>query len=217
MRNRTQTHPLFTGAVVVIAAITGAALATEGRIGELVSAMTTPQNAAVRATTGPFDADVPLITSRGFTTSLAATGGEVRLVSLIYSHCPGVCPLTVQTVQALERQLSPGELSHLGVVLLSLDSADTPAALSAFAAQHGINSERWLIARTVQAADTEALAERLSIQHRRLSDGSIDHAASIALVDAQGRIVTQTRETDAVDERFAAAVRGTLSGAFHRE
>ncbi len=216
MRNRTQTHPLFTGVVVLIAVVTGAALATEGGLSELISEVMAPQNATVRASEGPFNADVPLITNRGFTTSLADTGGEVRLVSLIYSHCPGVCPLTVQTIQALERRLSPSERSHLGVVLLSLDPTDTAAALNNFGTEHAINSERWMIARTVKAADTDALAARLGVQHRLLSDGSIDHGASVALIDARGSIVTQTQETGAVDADFAAAVRNALGGAYAR-
>lgn len=213
MQNRTRTYPLLTGVLAVLAAITGAALATEGGFSDLVSAVTASQSAPVRAAIGPFNADIPLITDRGYTTSLAATGGEVRLVSLIYSHCPGVCPLTVQTIQSLERQLSPHERSRLGIVLLSLDPTDTPAALRSFGAAHAINSEQWVVARTARAADTDALAARLNIRHRRLSDGSIDHAATIALIDAQGRIVTQTWDTEGVDVEFEAAVRGALAGA----
>ena len=217
MENRTQISPLLTGVLAVIAAVTGAAMATEGGFSELVSAVTAPQNATVRATTGPLNADIPVITDRGYITSLAATGGEVRLVSLIYSHCPGVCPLTVQTLQALEARLSPTERSHLGVLLLSLDPTDTSKALQIFGAEHSINSARWMIARTVRAADTDTLAATLNIQHRRLSDGSIDHGAAVALVDARGRIITQTWETATVDADFAAAVRGALSGASSRE
>lgn len=217
MENRTQISPLLTGVLALIAAVTGAALATEGGFSELVSAVTAPQNTTVRATAGPLNADVPVVTDRGYTTSLAATGGEVRLVSLIYSHCPGVCPLTVQTIQTLEAQLSSRERSHLGVVLLSLDPTDTSAALQSFGAEHSINSARWMIARTVRAADTDTLAATLNIQHRRLSDGSIDHGAAVALVDARGRIVTQTWETATVDADFAAAVRGALAGASNRE
>ena len=134
-------------------------------------------------------------------------------MTFIYAHCPGVCPLTVQTLQALERQLAPGELSHLGVLLLSLDATDKPEALRGFAVEHAISSARWTIARTVRATDTDALAAKMSLEHRGLSDGTIDHSAAIALVDAQGRIVTQTWETTTVDPDFIAAVRSALAGA----
>ena len=65
MRSRTQTYPVLTSLVMVIAVITGAALATEGGLSELVSAMAASQNMTVRGISGPFNAPVSLVTDRG--------------------------------------------------------------------------------------------------------------------------------------------------------
>lgn len=214
MRDWSLAFPLLICVIAVVAAITGAASATEGGLGELISEiMDSHGAAAVRASSGPLNADVALITDRGYVTSLADTGGQVRLVSLVYAHCPGMCPQTVQTIQALEGQLGARQAAHLGVLLLSLDPTDTPEALRGFATEHAISSYRWTVAKALRPADTDALAERLNVQHRRLSDGSIDHSGSIALVDSQGRILTQTSETATVDAAFAAAVRDALGRA----
>src|ERR1700751_3654516 len=45
---------------------------------------------------------VPFATVDGKTTSLAASSGQVRLVTMVYTHCPGACPLAVSTLQQLQ-------------------------------------------------------------------------------------------------------------------
>src|SRR5581483_12213846 len=65
--------------------------------------------------------DVALETSDGTRTSFAATNGHVRIATLFYSHCPGVCPMTLETLRGIEGQLTQEQRSKLNVVLISVD------------------------------------------------------------------------------------------------
>jgi hypothetical protein len=51
-------------------------LATDGGRSQLVSSITAREIGAVRSEAGPFNADVPVITDRGYTLSLAGTWGK---------------------------------------------------------------------------------------------------------------------------------------------
>jgi protein SCO1/2 len=151
--------------------------------------------ASTRAQQLPVRGDLPNVTietADGRRMPFAATDGQVRIVSMIYGHCPGVCPLTIDTLRGIDRQLTQQQRSKLTFVLLSLDPGrDTPEALRSLARERGITSARWLLGRT-SAVDARAFAGAAHIQYRPLSDGSIDHSTALVLLDAQGRVLART-------------------------
>jgi len=145
----------------------------------------------------------------GTTTTFAATDGQVRIVTMIYGHCPGVCPMTIDSLRGIDRQLTRQQRSKLNFVLLSLDPIrDTPEALRSLAQERGIASSRWLIGRT-SASDARAFASAAHIQYRPLSDGSIDHSTVLVLLDARGRVLARTGDAENAAP-FMAVLRGAL-------
>jgi len=50
---------------------------------------------------------VPFVTADGNTTSVAASNGQVRVLTMMYTHCPGVCPLALSTLQRMDSSLTP--------------------------------------------------------------------------------------------------------------
>jgi protein SCO1/2 len=58
------------------------------------------------------------------------------------------------------------------------------------------------------------LAALVGVKYRRVADGEIDHSATLTVLDAEGRIVAQFDQADAVD-RAAAAVRRLTASAAH--
>lgn len=154
--------------------------------------------------------DVAIETADGSHTSFAATPGAVRIATMLYAHCPGVCPATIEVLRGIERQLTAQERDRLGLVLLSLDPArDSPEALKSLARERGITSSRWLLGRTSEP-DAQAFAMAAGIRFRPLSDGSIDHSISFVLVDPRGRLLARTSNTGDTTE-FVAAVRRALT------
>lgn len=140
--------------------------------------------------------DVAIETADGSHPSFAATAGHVRIATMFYSHCPGVCSMTIEALRGIERQLSARQQAALGFVLLSLDpTRDSPQSLRSIAQERGITSSRWLLGRT-SASDARAFATAAHIQYRLLSDGSIDHSTTLALIDPRGRVLARASASD---------------------
>lgn len=153
--------------------------------------------------------DVAMETADGTRTSFAATGGRVRITTMIYSHCPGVCPLTIEALRGIDRQLTAEQRGKLSFVLLSLDPArDSPRTLRALAVQRGLTSSQWILGRTSEE-DARSFATAAHIHYRALSDGSIDHSSVLVLVDERGRVLSRVSD-EADTAEFVAATRRAL-------
>jgi protein SCO1/2 len=154
--------------------------------------------------------DVAIEAADGTHTSFAATAGTVRIATMLYAHCPGVCPATIEALRGIERELTPQQQKKLTFVLLSLDPArDSPQALRSLARQRGITSPRWLLGRTSEH-DAQAFAAAVGLRFRSLSDGSFDHSTTLALIDPRGRLLARASDTGDTLE-FVAAARHALA------
>lgn len=66
--------------------------------------------------------------------------GTVIALTFLYTRCPDVCPLTAETLRQAQRQLGPADVDQVLFVAVSIDPEhDTPAAVQAFAAAHGLD------------------------------------------------------------------------------
>ncbi|MGV9289830.1 SCO family protein [Streptomyces sp. NPDC003719] len=80
----------------------------------------------------PFDKpDLVLTDTRGKQYDLREqTAGKPTLVYFGYTHCPDVCPLTMNNVAVAKKQLPQAEQDKLRIVFVTTDpERDTPAAL----------------------------------------------------------------------------------------
>ena len=153
--------------------------------------------------------DVAMETADGTRSGFAATGGRVRIATMFYSHCPGVCPLTIETLRGIDRQLTAEQRGRLSLVLLSLDPArDSPQALRALAVQRGLTSPHWILGRTSED-DARSFAAAAHIHYQTLSDGSVDHSTALVLIDERGRVLDRVSD-EADTTEFVAAARRAL-------
>ena len=156
---------------------------------------------------------VTLQTSTGVALPLAELRGKPLLIAMFYASCSSVCPLLTATMQRIERALAEPERRRLRFVMVSLDPAhDTPEHLTAFAAEHHVDTGHWILART-DSAQVRALAAALDVRYRMLPDGSFSHASVITLLDADGVPRARTRSLDGADPEFAAALHAVLEAA----
>ncbi|MBS0416064.1 MAG: SCO family protein [Proteobacteria bacterium] len=154
--------------------------------------------------------DTTFTTSDGNATTLSASNGHVRIVTMMYAHCPGVCPMSMATLKRIEYQLSATEREQLRLVALTLDpEQDSVATLATFRQEHGLNSARWTLGRP-SSVSVARIAAGLGIAYRPMPDGTIDHRGEFALLDASGRIIAKTSNTQNPDPRFVAQVRHAL-------
>ena len=74
----------------------------------------------------------PLVAQDGRAIGLDVHRGKPVLVTMFYAGCQATCPLIIDTLRSVERQLEPAQQKNLRVLLVSIDPEhDTPAALAA--------------------------------------------------------------------------------------
>ncbi|HSX59151.1 MAG TPA: SCO family protein [Tahibacter sp.] len=160
-----------------------------------------------------YQLDLPLTDQTGRTFALRELRGRPQLVALFYTSCGYVCPLIIDTAKATERALPAASLYRLDVLLVSIDPArDDVAALAAVAKRRGLDAARWRLVRT-DAEHVRELAAALGVQYRQLSDGEFNHASVLTALDAEGRIVKQSRRLGEADPDLAAALSGLVKSA----
>ena len=153
----------------------------------------------------------PLTDQSGRALTLASRRGSPQLVVMFYTSCKFICPTIIDTVLDLDRKLTPAERPRLGVLLVSLDpQRDDPGALKAVADQRGLDLARWTLAQP-RPNDVRAIAGLLGVRYRALADGAFNHTGVLVLLDADGRIVARSEQTNgSVDPQFLSRVRLAL-------
>lgn len=127
---------------------------------------------------------------KGVVLKLPELRGQVRVVSLIYTHCQSVCPAILEQMKDTETRLSAGQRSKVGFVLVSMDpEGDNIEQLHQFAAERNLG-DNWRLLRGA-SADVRELAAVLDFKYRKNSAKEFSHSAMITVLDAQGEIVQQ--------------------------
>jgi protein SCO1 len=118
--------------------------------------------------------------------SLAAQRGRWVLVTFLYVHCPDVCPLIAQNLNASLKQLGP-KRDRVRVLAVSVDpKGDTPRAVRRYIAERGLLPQfRYLIGSKAQLTPIWAAWHVLAVRQK---PDVVDHVAYTALVDPKGRM-----------------------------
>jgi protein SCO1/2 len=127
---------------------------------------------------------ISLHDSAGRPVTLAAQRGRYVLVTFLYVHCPDVCPLIAQNLNAALQQLGPNR-DKVRVLAVSVDpKGDTPAAVRAYIRQRDLLSQfRYLIGSPQELRRTWINWNVLSVQS---SPDVVDHVSYTMLVDPKG-------------------------------
>jgi protein SCO1/2 len=145
-------------------------------------------------------AALPLTDQAGRPFALADQRGKVLAVYFGYTFCPDVCPLTLAQLTQVWRELTPEEAARFQPIFVTVDpERDTGEVLARYLAvfDNAVGSDRGLgFIGLHGAADALAVAlEGYGAQAiKRLHPGSaagysMDHTASIFVVDPNGNLV----------------------------
>ena len=145
-------------------------------------------------------ADFALTDQDGQPLSLANLRGGWTFLAIGYTHCPDVCPMTLATFDAIDRQIAPpGDQPATArrgglrprFLFVSVDpERDTPERL----AQYVRYFNPAFLGATGEEAQLRAFAAQLGLLFARVEGQDtamgylMDHSASILLVDPQGRL-----------------------------
>lgn len=126
--------------------------------------------------------------------ALFAQGGGITLVDFVYTRCQTVCLSLGSSFQQLQAALqadrAAGKTSNVRLLSISFDGAyDSPAVLQAYAAKLGADPTVWNWVRVPDAAEQQALLQRLGVVVIPNGLGDYEHNAAFLVFDAQGRMV----------------------------
>ena len=138
--------------------------------------------------------DFQLTNQLGAPVSLANYQGKIWLADIIFTRCPGPCPLMTQAMVQLAETLPEKPAIHF-VTLTTDPSHDTPEILRQYAARFASNTNRWdfltgdpAIIGKLATEGMKLAAEGKNPNDRENSLDLFIHSKSFVLIDPQGRM-----------------------------
>ena len=152
--------------------------------------------------------ELTLTDQDGQTYDLNQTRGKVVVLSLVYTHCPDICPLTTAKMRQIQQQIHLAGLdSQVQLVTFTVDPArDTPAVLKQFAALFNADPSNWVFL-TGTSDQIDVLIKVLNLYVARVyyidntpvpetalpnpAPGTpylVDHTDRLFLIDRQGQV-----------------------------
>jgi protein SCO1/2 len=129
---------------------------------------------------------IALHTANGTQVTLAAQHGRYVLVTFIYTHCPDVCPLITQNLNAALRAIGPSTRKNVRVLAVSVDPiGDTSKAVRAYAREKRLFPQfEYLIGTRAELRRVWKAWHVLAVQAK---PDLVDHVAYTALIDTKGK------------------------------
>ncbi len=136
--------------------------------------------------------DHRLLRADGTTLMLSQLRGKPLAVSLIYTACSTVCPVSTQTLKSSVAQARKAlGTDSFNILTVGFDARnDTPRRMTAFARDNAIEGDpSWHVVSGSPAA-LEALMEDVGFSYSGAA-GGFEHVSQITILDADGRVYRQ--------------------------
>lgn len=135
--------------------------------------------------------DLIFTTSTGETLSLASLGGKPLVLSLVYTSCYHVCPMTTQYLAKVVRKAREAlGADSFRVATVGFDTEhDNPEAMRQFARNQGVAGSDWLLL-SADKDTAAALMRDLGFTYVTSVRG-FDHIIQATLIDAEGVVYRQ--------------------------
>lgn len=133
--------------------------------------------------------DFTLTTQDGGTLSLKELRGEVVVLTFGYTHCPDICPLSLQQMTAVLRALGR-RADQVRMVFITVDpQRDTPRHLKAYLGFFGTE----LIGLTGSEEQIRAVANAYSAMYQKSTPVGaggyeVAHTGFVYVIDARGKV-----------------------------
>ena len=130
-------------------------------------------------------------TDRGDHLKLEDLRGGTRVLAMMFTSCPRLCPTLVRDLKAMDASIPEKTRAATRYVLVTIDPEhDTPEALRAFRARMQLDPRRWLLLRG-SARDTQQLAAVLGFNYGKGNGRNYTHSNLVTVLDREGAIVHQ--------------------------
>jgi len=139
-------------------------------------------------------ADFALVNENGRTVTLADLSNHVWVADIIFTRCPGSCPVMSQSMKSLQAALPPA--SGVKLVTLTTDPEfDTPPVLKKYAERFGADSNRWEFLTGAKLAIAELAVNSLKLsavpvkpEDRQNPADLFVHSTTFVVVDRRARL-----------------------------
>jgi len=135
--------------------------------------------------------DVEFTAADGRSLRLADFRGKPLVVSMVYTSCFQICPMTTRFLSGVvdKARDALGEDSFAVAVIGFDTGVDTPAAMQYFANKQGVGNRGWQIL-SVGSDAAKQLSDDIGFQYFPSSNG-FDHLIQATVIDAEGVVYRQ--------------------------
>ncbi|MGD8933946.1 MAG: SCO family protein [Gammaproteobacteria bacterium] len=149
---------------------------------------------ALKISQGAIDNEVGNIVftrADGKQVSLNDFRGKPLVLSMIYTSCYQICPMTTRHLsKVVEKARDALGDDSFSVAIIGFDTQfDTPDAMQYFANKQGISDKNWNLL-SMAAADVDALSKDIGFIFYPSSNG-FDHLIQATILDADGKVYRQ--------------------------
>lgn len=136
--------------------------------------------------------DHRLLRADGTTLMLSELRGQPLVVSLIYTSCSTVCPVSTQTLKKAVAQARKAlGADSFRILTVGFDARnDTPRRMTAFARDNAIEGDPLWDVVSGSPAALEALIEDVGFSYSGAA-GGFEHVSQTTIIDAGGRVYRQ--------------------------
>lgn len=147
---------------------------------------------------------------KGKVVNFSDLSGKPRLLVMLFTRCETACPLIVEDLKEVAKDLEAGSEAHkLEVSIFSFDSfRETPESLSAFAAKRKLPAD-WQLYTSNSNAVAE-LAAALGVRYKRLKNGDFIHSNVIYFLNSKGEVITQKEGIKTPRGEFIKRIKNSL-------
>ncbi len=122
---------------------------------------------------------------------LKAWSGRPVILAMTYASCKAACPLLVEDMKKIERNLLTPNRQDFLFVLVSFDSEkETPEKMKLFAQHRHLDLNRWVLVKSSSRSVRE-MAAALGVRYTKDATGNYQHSNMITVLDKQGVIKHQ--------------------------
>jgi len=127
----------------------------------------------------------------GHALSMDDLRGKPLVLSLIYTSCYQICPMTIRNLsKVVEKARDALGEDSFNVAVLGFDTYnDSPQAMIQFARKQGIDDRGWRLL-SISPDTINALSEELGFEFFSSPNG-FDHITQATVIDAEGRVYRQ--------------------------
>ncbi len=138
-----------------------------------------------------FQLDSKWKNQKGEDVKLTDLRGQSRLAVMIFTQCETACPLIIEDLKEIARDVQTKKSGPIEVSIFSLDSyRETPDTLKSFAVKRKLPAH-WDLFHVTESGAVAELAAALGVRYKRLENGDFIHSNVIYYLNPEGEIVAQ--------------------------